>query len=219
MHRSWAFVIGTCFCSFFVQGECAQTLTYQSKTAGKVREVQWEVQDDDEQFLVSGKTLGSNVAMTLSQDFSFLEYEEQSKPRRDFSIKRRGSTLFLKGTKLGKKIVKTYSIGQDYWVQEFNFGLRPLLNSPKKTMTFHIISPKDFAIHELVATKEGEEVIQVGESEYVTEKVKITLTGFKKRFWKGLIWFDKERNVLVRYKANEGPGTPYTETTLLEAEK
>ena len=63
------------------------------------------------------------------------------------------------------------------------------------------------------------ETVEVAGTKYNAQKVKVTLTGFKKNFWKAQLWFDKESHLLIRYRANEAPGTPYTETTLIEVEK
>ena len=98
----------------------------------------------------------------------------------------------------------------------FNNLVPSFLKGKNRNISFHLVSPKDFDIHELVATKELDEVLEIGEKKYHTQRIKITLTGFKRSFWKAQAWFDKESHLLVRYRSNEGPGTPHTETTISE---
>ena len=53
------------------------------------------------------------------------------------------------------------------------------------------------------------------EKTFDARKLKITLTGFfKSMFWKAQLWYDIKTNVLVKYKANEGPDTPTTKVTI-----
>ena len=219
MHTSRFLGLLAAVCIFSTQGFCEQTVTYQSKTSGKSKKVEWSLSKNDEGVLLNGKTKGSDIEIELSPEFTFLTYSEKTEPRRNFEIKRDGPCLILEGKRQGNDVLKSYRIGKDRWIQDFNFGLRPFLEGNDKRVTFHLISPKDFDIHEFVAIKELDEVVKIGDKKYNTQKVKITLTGFKKNFWKAQVWFDKESHLLVRYRANEGPGTPYTETTLQEVKK
>ena len=66
------------------------------------------------------------------------------------------------------------------------------------------------------ASKEGTERVKFNEKCGKREvlKVKISLTGFKKIFWKAELWFDQETGDLLKYRANEGPNTPTSTITL-----
>jgi len=55
--------------------------------------------------------------------------------------------------------------------------------------------------------------------EYRAQKVKVTLDGFYKKFWKAELWYDTKSHNLLYYKANEGPSTPYTILTIKELKK
>jgi hypothetical protein len=203
-------------CLLQTTGFCDRKVVYQSKTSGKSKSSEWNVKTKDDGISVNSKTINSHINMELSSDLSFISYCEKTEKDRDFEIKRDGVCLFISGTHNGADVLKSYRIGKDLWVQDFKFGLQPFLKGKSRESTFHLVSPKDLDIHELVASKEIEEVIEVEGKKYKTQRVKITLKGFKKRFWKAQAWFDKETHLLVRYRSNEGPGTPYTEVTLLE---
>ena len=66
----------------------------------------------------------------------------------------------------------------------------------------------------MIATKDYVEDLSINGKSYKAQKLKITLQGFKKRFWKAEVWYDLQTLELLRYKANEGPGTPITEINL-----
>ncbi len=209
----------TAVCLLTTPGFCDKKVMYQSKTSGKSRNSEWSVKTKNDGVFVNGKTLNSNINIELSSELSFLSYAEKTEKDRDFEIRRDGPCLFISGRNKGADVLKSFRIGNDLWIQDFKFGLQPFLKGKKKESTFHLVSPKDLDIHELIATKEFEEVIEVEGEKYKTQRVKITLTGFKKRFWKANAWFDKETHLLVRYRSNEGPGTPHTEVTLLKENK
>ena len=107
------------------------------------------------------------------------------------------------------------TLGKLPWIQEFKFGFQPFLKSQDKELPFTIVYSKDTTLHDMIATKEKIEKVTVGSKTYETQKLKITLQGFKKRFWKAEAWFDLETNLMVKYTSNEGPGTPSIEVTLL----
>lgn len=214
MRAQCFFGVLTAVCLFFREGVCDQKLTYQAKTSGKIRNTEWNLTEEKDKVLLKGTSAGSNVDIELSSDYALLSYFEKAGPTRKFEIKRDGPRLVLTGEAKGRDVCKSYVIGKDNWVQDFKFGLTAFLKGNSKDYTFHLVSPKDFDIHELIAIKELEEAIEVEGKKYDTKRVKITLTGFKKRFWKAHAWFDKESNLLIRYRSNEGPGTPYTEETI-----
>jgi hypothetical protein len=69
----------------------------------------------------------------------------------------------------------------------------------------------------MIATKLDVEDLTINGKIYNAQKLKITLQGFKKRFWKAEVWYDTATHLMLRYKANEGPGTPITDTIFLRA--
>jgi hypothetical protein len=206
----------TAVCLLSQQGFCDQKITYQSKTSGKSKKTEWSLTEKKEGVSLKGKSAGSDINIEFSPDYTFLSYLEKAEPTRNYEIKREGPVLILSGRANGRDVNKSYKIGKDHWIQDFKFGLKSFLKEKSKELTFHLVSPKDFDIHEFVATKELEEVVEIEGKKYTTEKVRITLTGFKKKFWKAHAWFDKESHLLIRYRSNEGPGTPYTEVTILD---
>lgn len=194
-----------------------QKIVYQSVTSGEKTMVQWQVKETEEDVLkISGISKGSDIEIECSRDFFLNSYSEKMGAANSLSLTKEGKVLIVDSQEKGKQKLKSYKIGDTPWVQDFKFGLQTFLGSKDKSYNFYILNPKDLALHEMVATKDLEEVLDIGDKKYNAQRVKITLTGFKKKFWKAMAWFDKESLLLIKYRANEGPGTPYTEVTLLE---
>ena len=71
-------------------------------------------------------------------------------------------------------------------------------------------------MYNMVAVKESNENIKINNENRPTKKVKITLQGIKKFFWSAQLWYDEKTNDLLKYVANEGPGTPTSTITLIK---
>ncbi len=125
-----------------------------------------------------------------------------------FSLK--DSILVADGQIKGQKLHESYKINKTLWIQEFDFGLLPLLTSDRKSLNFEILHPKTFKVHKMVAKKQGIEPITIEGKTYQAQEVSVTLQGFKSMFWKAQLWYDAKTHDLLIYKANEGPHTPTT---------
>lgn len=194
----------------------AQSLHYQSTTGRAVTTIDWEVAEEEEFIHLHGLSSKGSVTMTCAKGFHLQKYEEVISSKHSWKISKEGVCLIIESDVDGKHKLKSFKVGETPWVQDFKFGLQEFLASDKRKFSFYIVNPKDLDVHEMIAVKEVEESVDVEGKVYETQKVKITLTGFKKSFWKAQVWYDRQTHVLVKYRANEGPGTLYTETVLLE---
>lgn len=205
--------LGIIFCT---EGFAEQKLVYESVLKGDAVKVLWNLEEKENKVHVKIVKREKNVNMECLPDFSLINYSEKIGGSRELNISKVGPCLIVKNYEQGKEKILSHKIDKMPWVQEFTFGFQGFIKSNKKSYDFCIVYPKDLALHEMIATKEEEEELEIRGKKYSTQKVKITLAGFKKSFWKGYAWFDKESAVMVRYKANEGPRTPYMETSLIE---
>ncbi len=190
----------------------SSSYTYLSILNGEKTNTQWTLHEDANKIEVSGQNRGNDVKLKYSQAFDLHYFIEKEPKDQLFEIQREGTNLSVKN----QEKVKVLSIGNTPWIQEFKFGFKPFLTSKKQEISFVIVYKKDTTIHDMTATKEKIERIIINEKPYETQKLKITLKGFKKRFWKAEAWFDLETKLLVKYRSNEGPGTPYVEVTLIK---
>ena len=201
---------------FSCQVVAEQKMIYESVVKGDIVKVLWGSEEKENKTHIKIVKKEKNVTMECLPDFSLLNYSEKTGGSRELNISKVGPCLIVKNYEKGKEKILSHKIDKMPWIQEFTFGFQPFIKSNKNSYEFCIVYPKDLALHEMIATKEEEEEIEIGGKKYSTQKVKITLAGFKKSFWKGYAWFDKQSALMVRYKANEGPRTPYMETSLVE---
>ncbi|MCX6991123.1 MAG: hypothetical protein NTX49_08700 [Chlamydiae bacterium] len=193
------------------------TLEYTSATNGKNVSTDWSVKSEPDHLAITGKTSDGSTAELQTSNSYQLEIFKQNDPIKGYDLiaSRKGNTLTITGLVKQDRKTKVYDIGGTPWVQEFAFGFRDFLKKKETEYKFEILHPKDFDIHDMIATKEYVEDLTINGKAYKAQKLKITLQGFKKRFWKAEVWYDLETLQLLRYKANEGPGTPVTETILI----
>ncbi|NGX28713.1 MAG: hypothetical protein K940chlam1_00899 [Candidatus Anoxychlamydiales bacterium] len=135
----------------------------------------------------------------------------------DYKMQLDDNKLTLNGTIKGRKASKVY-IMSDRWVQDFNYGLRNFLESQMSEYKFVIINPDDFTSYQMVATRKGIHKMKINDHIYNTQQIEVSLRGFRSLFWKAQIWYDLETYDLVKYRANDGPGSPM-KTTILDSKK
>ncbi len=200
-----------CSCFYLGFGWSDQTITYQSSLEGLSTHTIWVVSETLKQIEISGQNRGNEIKLEYSQGFDLLHYFEKDSKNPPLEIHREGDVLSVKNNTKSKKL----KLGTFPWIQEFKFGFQPFLKSSDKELSFSIVYSKDNTLHDMVATKEKIEKVTTHDKTYEAQKLKITLKGFKKNFWKAEAWFDVQTNLMVKYRSNEGPGTPYVEVTLL----
>lgn len=205
--------LGFLFC---VSGFAEQKMIYESVTKGEAIKAFWNLEEKEDKIHIKIVKKEKNIAMKCLPDFSLISYVEKTGDDKELSIEKSGPCLIVRKSEKGKEKMLSHKINKMPWVQEFTLGFQSFIQDKKQVYEFCIVYPKDLALHEMIATKEGEEELDIGGKKYTTQKVKITLAGIKKSFWKAYAWFDKKNALLVQYKANEGPRTPYTETSLVE---
>ncbi len=193
-----------------------EKITYESVTKGEAFKAFWSLNKQENGIKIKALKKEKEVEMECLADFSLVNYCEKKKDGKELTITKTGPCLIVKNYEKGKEKILSHKIENKLWIQEFTFGFQGFIKGKQKTCDFCIVYPKDLALHEMVATKEGDEELTVAGNKYDTYRVRITLAGFKKKFWKAYGWFDKKSGLLVQYKANEGPRTPYTETSLIE---
>ncbi|NGX62910.1 MAG: hypothetical protein KR126chlam6_00312 [Candidatus Anoxychlamydiales bacterium] len=195
-----------------------KTFVYVETTLGKKTSSFWLIKKKKDDFIMT-KTNDegiTNIHYSPKYRLRTFNYESATNNSNyEFSIEEK--KLSLSGKTNGKTLSRNYTI-YSKWVQDFNFGLRSFLKSKKQKYFFVIINPDDFSIHEMIATKEGIQKVRIDDTTYNTQKIEVTLPGFKSLFWKAEIYYDLETFDLVKYRANEGPGTPMN-TTVLDSKK
>lgn len=197
----------------------ASTLVFDKDVAGKKTEVSWQIMDKGKELEILGSNDGKITEIFCDLAFHFSKYIAKTKGNEQFSVDREGDTLIVTKQTGENTKQQNYDIGKKNWVQDFSFGLRPFFMSSATEHKFEIINPKDLVMRTMVATKEEIEMKVFNGVEYRAQKVKVTLDGYYRKFWKAELWFDTKTHNLLYYKANEGPSTPYTILTIKELKK
>jgi len=193
-----------------------QTLTYTREKGGVEISTTYTINKENDHYLIEGVAKDQTTKIESLVPYSLLSFVFTSKKNQDqYTLTLKDGVLTAEGQMKGVKLHAVYTIPKNSrWIQEFEFGLLPLLISKSKSIDFQILNPKDFKIHKMSAKKQGIETMKVGETSYQAQAVQISLQGFKSMFWKAQLWYDVDTHALLMYKANEGPHTPTTTTSL-----
>lgn len=191
------------------------TYIYNKDVEGRESKTTWTLKTKDDALHINGESLSGQTLIVTTPERVTQSFSHKSKNgQNEYSIIREGTKLIASKHVNGQKSEKHYNIGNDLWVQEFDFCFKPFILSDYKDFKFCIIHPKKLDLHDMVATKQSHEKLSLNGEERDTIKVKVTLTGFKKMFWHADLWFDPQAGDLLKYMANEGPNTPLSIITL-----
>ncbi len=204
------------FLVFIISTTSAQvTYIYNKDVEGRESKTTWTVDLKEDRLHINGESLSGKVAIVTTPDRTTQSFSQKSKSGQDeYTILRDGPYLIATKEVNGNKTQKQFHIGNDLWVQEFDFSFKPFIISDYRNFKFSIVRPKNLDLHSMIATKQGYEKIDLNGKVYDALRVKITLTGFKKMFWHADLWFDPQAGDLLKYMANEGPNTPLSVITL-----
>lgn len=210
------FLISIFLLSSSTQLVSAQTLVYNKVSGSGQLTTTYTVDKTTDLYNIEVVNKDQTTEIKGSIPYQLISMSFKSKKNTDYyTFTLKDSVLTADGQIKGQKLHETYKIGKTPWIQEFDFGLLPLLTSTKKSLNFELLHPKNFKIHKMVAKKQGIETITIEGKTYQAEEVHITLQGFKSMFWKAQLWYDSKTHDLLMYKANEGPHTPTTTISLI----
>ncbi len=203
------------FADFFANAQ----YSYKETTDGKVIKSTWSLKREKKDFLVEETSSVETTSALYTEKFIIKKYtNKKNHEDTEYEMYIDQKQIVAKGKVKSKEYFKKIHLNGKLWIQDFKFGLKNFLKSSKSEFKFILISPKDFTSNLMVATKEGIENIKIDATNYKTQKIKITLPGFRGHFWKAEIWYNIKTNDLIKYVSNEGPGTPTT-TLILDQKK
>lgn len=196
------------------------SLIFDKDVAGKKSEINWVIEEKNKLIEILGIADKKKTEIICDLDFYITKYLSEETGKNDsFTVTKSDGTLLVEKSNGSSLSQKQYNISGKNWVQDFSFGLRPFFMSSSDTYKFEIINPKDLVMRTMVASKEEIDMKTFNGVQYRARRVKVTLDGFYKKFWKAELWYDTKTFNLLYYKANEGPSTPYTILTIKELKK
>jgi len=193
------------------------TFTYEKEAAGERTRKTYVIKENEKGIVIEGTGHRGKTEV----DYNFT-YDIQKMTFRSnngdwtYDFKREGNELVAEGKRNGRFRSKNYSLKRERWIQEFDFGMKPFILSNDNKFYFLILNPKDLDAVDMVASKVGMETLTIQGKPKLAQRIKITLDGFKSMFWSAKAWYDPETGDLLKYHANEGPGTPTATITLVE---
>lgn len=192
-----------------------ETYIYHKDVEGRESKTTWKLQFRDDQLHIDGESLSGNTKIITNPERITQSFSHKSKNgQNEYTIHREGPILIARSNVNGDQTERHYKVGKDLWLQEFDFSFKPYILSNLRNLHFAIVHPKKLDLHNMIATKQALEPLNLNGKLIETLRVKVTLTGFKKMFWHADLWFDPQEGDLLMYKANEGPNTPTSVITL-----
>lgn len=174
----------------------------------------WEVEQKDEQVIISVSDADKSFYNVCTEDGATLEWRIEEKGVHDITVTRKGDTLHLSGIRFGEEYNKEVSIDERPWYQPLSFSLRSFLSSDEQKTSFWVVRADKIDVMALTAEKVGEEDIIFNGEAMPSQKVEIRAEGFRSSFWHGTYWYRISDNLFLRYESVHG--LPGTATTIVE---
>ncbi len=204
----------------------AQSLTYREVSGDEVRFYDYDIQETE---------TGTRIQVIKRQDGNVLE-DQVFILNKQFHTKKwvfirppdntnviaelKNDEVVINGVRDGKRIEEDYDLDDYPWIQlwPMNLGLEPFLKSSDqeiKYWAFGTEKPGDLELAKFVATKEEKEMVRIGDKEYLSLRVNITLSGWRSLFWEGNFFFRESDWRVIKYDGEGAPGKPDSLTTLI----
>lgn len=193
----------------------SETFVYDKDIDGNHTQTTITIDERDNQYFIEGKHAHSTTMMEYTLHYTIEKIHSKTSKDNEYLFYQDGNYIKLKKIYNGHFAEREYALRDSAWIQDFDFGLKPFLMSSLRKYKFSIINPKNLTMTKMIAIKQEVEPVVVNSKEYLAQKVKITLQGYKKMFWSTEVWYDTKSDTLLIYKANEGPSTPTMIKSLL----
>jgi hypothetical protein len=194
-------------------------LIYREQTGQQTARVEvWEEKDTEGLLLRTVMSYGETYAIRNDFDMGTLSFTYGNTEQKTFyTAAREGNAIRLNGTLRGKPFSRLSRI-----------DTRPLYESPERslqgfaisgssgTLDFWIVLPTEALIFQLVAKREGRELVEVDGEMVSAERVKVSLPGIASIVWSSLYWYRPTDGTFLRSEAVRGIGLIGTPKTVLE---
>ncbi len=194
-----------------------ETFVYDKDIEGKHTKTTITIDKQNDQLIVEGKHANSTTMIEYTLHYTLEKIHSKTTKENEYLFILEGDYLKLKKIYDGHFAEREYDMRGTPWIQDFDFGLKPFLMSSLRKYKFSIINPYNLTLSNMIAIKQEIESITVNNKEFLAQKIKVTLQGYKQMFWSAEIWYDTKTDMLLIYKANEGPNTPTMIKSLLYA--
>ncbi len=182
----------------------------------------WEVRDAEGLLLQSvmsnGDTYGiRNTLDMVTTSFSYGNAAQGTL----YTESREGNEIRLEGTLRGKPLSRVSRIDERPVYESVERSLQEFaISGSSQTIYFWIVLPADALIFQLMAHREGREVVDVAGERVEAERVKVSLPGLASILWSSLYWYRPTDGTFLRSECVRGLiGTPKTVLQLVEGDR
>lgn len=178
----------------------------------------WQVESNEQGFNLRVDDPRCSQSYYLDSSFQTLAWERVNK---DEATAVKGELkdrqLILKGTLQDQLVEVSYSTRKAPWLQKYAFSLKGFVLSPEKKKEFIVLRYTNLEPVTLQIVKEKDVIMTVNHEEILCCQTKLSVTGWKSRFYSVKFWFRKSDGQFVRFEGVNGPpGTPVTIIELVE---
>lgn len=157
----------------------------------------------------SGKRMDEDEDFVLDKDYQTAEWTAKDEGEKtDYTGKKQGKTITLKGVLKGVPVDKTIVLQDDkpfYFTPKFN--LTKFVLSGEKSMEFWMLRKDKLTEVPMQATNEGEEIINVNGKDVEAVKVDYSAAGKWAKYYKRIYFYRKSDGAFIRRKSPEGDVT------------
>ncbi len=207
-----------CLAAFFIATAAAplfaETFVFGKKSSVMTGTYTVRLEKNGSGFTLSTQTVENGrpvtrVNMLLDERLATLEWSCWSAPN-EFDVKavRDHDRIVVTGVKKGRPVNMTLVIDGRPWIQQFPFGFQQFIASNATRLEYWVLSPRDFQCVTFAVVKTAEETVSSLGREETAWKSRISLTGFLGGFWGADYWLRASDGRFLRYRGNDGPGTP-----------
>jgi hypothetical protein len=198
-------------------------LIYREQTGQKTVRIEvWEEQGSDGAVLRSVMSNGENYAILNEPDMATISFSYGNAGQRtSYTASRHGNEIKLEGTLKGRPFSRVSRIDDHPLYQSVERSLQEFaISGSPKTISLWIVLPAEAMVFELMAHREGREVVEVAGARVDAEKVKVSLPGIASWFWSSLYWYRPSDGTFLRSECVRGIiGTPKTVLELVEGDR
>ena len=164
--------------------------------------------------LASQRTVGGTVRQTFrtAADLSTLAWSFSDPGRQmELDARMQGEAVILSGSLRGRPLANEFKTGDLAWNQLFQIGMEPIVISGETEFKFCSIGtegPGELKMGKFTATRENEEMIQLGGKETAAVHLRVSLSGLLSIFWHGDYWYRKSDGRFLRFRGKNRPSGP-----------
>jgi len=200
-------------------GEAQHKLIYREQTGQRVARVEvWEERDPEGSLLRSVMSYGETYSIRNDQEMATMSFSYGNTGQKTFyTAAREGNSIRLEGTLKGKPFSHFSRIDASPLYESVERSLQAFaVSGSSQTIYFWIVLPTEALVFQLMAHREGREVVDVAGTEVDAEKVKVSLPGIASLLWNSLYWYRPSDGTFLRSECVRGIGIVGTPMTVLE---